>query len=82
MKKFLIFIVGIILWNSCDNVHNKYKNVPGIVTAISIDRIYNPVIQQYDNIYKYNIAVNDTNIVIYMKVKYQIGDTIPLIKYE
>ena len=84
MKKILVFIIGIsILFFSCNNKeNNRYMNEIGIITSIDTNNIYNPVIQRYDNIYKYNIVVNDTNIVIHMKVEYKIGDTIPLIKYE
>lgn len=83
MKKFLIFIIGILFFISCNNkeIIKQYQRKTGIVYDIEYINQFDPVIQRYISVYRVYVNFEDTSKWITLKWEPNLGDTIYIYNY-
>ena len=83
MKKFLIFIISILFFISCDNKEDikKYQRKAGIVKDIEYINQFDPIIQRYISVYHVYIEVEDSAKWVTLRWEPKLGDTVYFYNY-
>ncbi len=83
MKKFLIFIISILFFISCNNKENikQYQRKAGIVYDIEYINQFDSLIQRYISVYRVYVKFEDSSKWITITWEPKLGDTVYVYNY-